>query len=60
MTIVDSVRDTSEVGEARRAAAGLARRSGLAEDVVGRIALVATETGNQPLEARRRRLVAHR
>jgi hypothetical protein len=30
MTIVNSVRDPSEVAEARRAAAGAARRKGLA------------------------------
>jgi anti-sigma regulatory factor (Ser/Thr protein kinase) len=43
MTLVNSVRDASEVAEARRAAAGLARRIGLASDVQARIALVATE-----------------
>jgi anti-sigma regulatory factor (Ser/Thr protein kinase) len=43
MTVVNSVRDASEVAEARRAAAGLARRIGLAPDVEARIALVATE-----------------
>jgi anti-sigma regulatory factor (Ser/Thr protein kinase) len=50
MTMINSVRDTSEVGEVRRAAAGLARRSGLAEEVVGRIALVATEMATNLLK----------
>jgi anti-sigma regulatory factor (Ser/Thr protein kinase) len=50
MTIVNSVRDTSEVGEVRRAATGLARRSRLAEDVVGRVALVATEMATNLLK----------
>jgi anti-sigma regulatory factor (Ser/Thr protein kinase) len=43
MTLVNSVRDASEVGEARRAAAGLAHRRGFSQDVEARIALVATE-----------------
>jgi anti-sigma regulatory factor (Ser/Thr protein kinase) len=50
MRIVNSVRDTSEVGEVRRAAAGLARRSDLAEDLVGRLALVATEMATNLLK----------
>jgi anti-sigma regulatory factor (Ser/Thr protein kinase) len=50
MTMINSVRDTSEVGEVRRAAARLARRSGLAEEVVGRIALVATEMATNLLK----------
>jgi anti-sigma regulatory factor (Ser/Thr protein kinase) len=43
MTLVNSVRDASQVGEARRAAAGLAHRKGFSQDVEARIALVATE-----------------
>jgi anti-sigma regulatory factor (Ser/Thr protein kinase) len=50
MTVVNSVRDTSEVGEVRRTAAGLARRSGVAEDLVGRLALVATEMATNLLK----------
>jgi anti-sigma regulatory factor (Ser/Thr protein kinase) len=50
MTIVNSVRDASEIGEVRRAAAGLARRRGLAEDLVGRLALVATEMATNLLK----------
>ena len=50
MTMINSVRDASEVGEVRRAAAGLARNSGLAEKVVGRIALVATEMATNTLK----------
>jgi len=48
--MINSVRDTSEVGEVRRAAAGLARSCGLAEEVVGRIALVATEMATNLLK----------
>ena len=43
MTIVNSVRDPSEVAAARRSALGVARRMGLGEDVEARIALVTTE-----------------
>src|SRR5438270_8194583 len=50
MTMINSVRGTREVGGVRRAAAGLARRSGLAEEVVGRIALVATEMATNLLK----------
>jgi anti-sigma regulatory factor (Ser/Thr protein kinase) len=50
MTVVNSVRDASEVGEARRAAAGLARRKGLAQDVEARIALVTTEMATNLLK----------
>src|ERR1700730_15101231 len=50
MTVVNSVRETSGVGEARRAAARLAHCSGLADDVVGRIALVATELATNLLK----------
>jgi anti-sigma regulatory factor (Ser/Thr protein kinase) len=50
MTMINSVRDTSEVGEVRRTAAGLARSCGLAEEVVGRIALVATEMATNLLK----------
>ena len=38
-----TVADPSQVGEARRAASELARRVGLAEDDVGRVAIVVTE-----------------
>jgi anti-sigma regulatory factor (Ser/Thr protein kinase) len=50
MTIVNSVRDASEVGEARRAAAGLAHRKGISQDVAARIALVATEMATNLLK----------
>ena len=50
MTVINSVRDATEVGEARRAAAGLARRKGLAQDVEARIALVATEMATNLLK----------
>src|ERR1700740_2208058 len=50
MTIVNSVRDASEVGEARRAAAGLAHRNGFPQDVEARIALVATELATNLLK----------
>jgi anti-sigma regulatory factor (Ser/Thr protein kinase) len=50
MTVVNSVRDASEVGEARRAAAGLARRKGLAQDAEARIALAATELATNLLK----------
>ena len=50
MTVVNSVRETSGVGEARRAAARLAHCSGLADDVVGRIAVVATEMATNLLK----------
>ena len=50
MTVVNSVRDASEVGEARRAAAGLAQRNGFSRDVEARIALVATEMATKLLK----------
>ena len=50
MTTVNSVRDASEVGEARRAAAGLAQRNGFSRDVEARIALVATEMATNLLK----------
>jgi anti-sigma regulatory factor (Ser/Thr protein kinase) len=50
MTVVNSVRDASEVGETRRAAAGLARRKGLAQDTEARIALAATELATNLLK----------
>ncbi len=50
MTIVNSVRDASEVGEARRTAAGLAQRKGFSRDVEARIALVATEMATNLLK----------
>ena len=50
MTVVNSVRDASEVGEARRVAAGLAQRKGFSQDVEARIALVATEIATNLLK----------
>ncbi len=50
MTVVNSIRDASEVGEARRAAVGLARRKGLAQDAEARIAVVATELATNLLK----------
>ena len=58
MTIVNSVRDASEVGEARRAAAGLAHRKGFSQDVEARIALVATELATNLLKHAGEGLVA--
>jgi anti-sigma regulatory factor (Ser/Thr protein kinase) len=58
MTIVNSVRDASEVGEARRAAAGLAHRKGFSADVEARIALVATELATNLLKHAGEGLVA--
>src|ERR1700752_4532740 len=50
MTIINSVRDPSEVPEARRRGAGPARRKGLAPDVEARIALVTTELATNLLK----------
>jgi anti-sigma regulatory factor (Ser/Thr protein kinase) len=58
MTLVNSVRDASEVGEARRAAAGLAHRKGFTQDVQARIALVATELATNLLKHASEGLVA--
>jgi anti-sigma regulatory factor (Ser/Thr protein kinase) len=58
MTLVNSVRDASEVGEARRAAAGLAHRKGFSQDVETRIALVATELATNLLKHAGEGLVA--
>jgi anti-sigma regulatory factor (Ser/Thr protein kinase) len=58
MTLVNSVRDASEVGEARRAAAGLAQRRGFSQDVEARIALVATELATNLLKHAGEGLVA--
>jgi anti-sigma regulatory factor (Ser/Thr protein kinase) len=58
MTLVNSVRDASEVGEARRAAAGLAHRKGFSQDVEARIALVATELATNLLKHAGEGLVA--
>jgi anti-sigma regulatory factor (Ser/Thr protein kinase) len=58
MTIVNSVRDASEVGEARRAAAGLAHHKGFSQDVEARIALVATELATNLLKHAGEGLVA--
>src|SRR5271156_2767211 len=58
MTVVNSVRDASEVGEARRAAAGLAHRKGFSRDVAARIALVATELATNLLKHAGEGLVA--
>lgn len=41
-----TVRDSSHVGEARRAASALARLHGMAETEAGAVAIVATELGN--------------
>jgi anti-sigma regulatory factor (Ser/Thr protein kinase) len=43
MMILSKVGEQSQVAEARRASAGAARQTGLAEGIVGRVALVATE-----------------
>jgi anti-sigma regulatory factor (Ser/Thr protein kinase) len=58
MTLVNSVRDASEVGEARRAAAGLAHRKGFSQDIEARIALVATELATNLLKHAGEGLVA--
>jgi anti-sigma regulatory factor (Ser/Thr protein kinase) len=58
MTLVNSVRDASEVGEVRRAAAGLAHRKGFSPDVEARIALVATELATNLLKHAGEGLVA--
>ena len=58
MTLVNSVRDASEVGEARRAAVGLAHRKGFSQDVEARIALVATELATNLLKHAGEGLVA--
>src|SRR6516162_11349790 len=58
MTIVNSVRDASEVGEARRAAAGLAHRKGFSQDAAARVALVATELATNLLKHAGEGLVA--
>ena len=50
MTVINLIRDASEVGEARRKAAGLARRKGLAPDVEARVSLVATEMATNLLK----------
>jgi anti-sigma regulatory factor (Ser/Thr protein kinase) len=58
MTLVNSVHDASEVGEARRAAAGLAHRKGFSQDVAARIALVTTELATNLLKHAGEGLVA--
>jgi anti-sigma regulatory factor (Ser/Thr protein kinase) len=58
MTLVNSVRDASEVGEARRAAVGLAHRKGFSLDIEARIALVATELATNLLKHAGEGLVA--
>jgi anti-sigma regulatory factor (Ser/Thr protein kinase) len=58
MTVVNSVRDTSEIGEARRAAVGLAHRKGLSQDIEARIAIVATELATNLLKHAGEGLVA--
>jgi anti-sigma regulatory factor (Ser/Thr protein kinase) len=50
VTIINSVRDASEVGEARRSIAGLARRGGFGSETEARIALVATELATNTLK----------
>jgi anti-sigma regulatory factor (Ser/Thr protein kinase) len=58
MTLVNSVRDASEIGEARRAAVGLAHRKGLSQDIEARIAIVATELATNLLKHANEGLVA--
>jgi len=58
MTVVNSVRDPSEVAKTRRAAAALARRKGLPDDVAARVALVATELATNLLKHAREGTVA--
>jgi anti-sigma regulatory factor (Ser/Thr protein kinase) len=58
MTLINSVRDASEVGETRRTAAGLAHRKGFSQDVQARIALVATELATNLLRHAGEGLVA--
>ena len=58
MTLVNSVRDASAVGETRRTAAGLAHRKGFSQDVAARIALVATELATNVLKHAGEGLVA--
>jgi anti-sigma regulatory factor (Ser/Thr protein kinase) len=58
MTVVNSVRDASQIGEARRAAVGLAHRKGFSQDVEARIAIVATELATNLLKHAGEGLVA--
>jgi anti-sigma regulatory factor (Ser/Thr protein kinase) len=58
MTVVNLVRDTSQIGEARRAATGLAHRKGFSRDLEARIALVATELATNLLKHAGEGLVA--
>jgi anti-sigma regulatory factor (Ser/Thr protein kinase) len=58
MTLVNSVRDASEVGETRRAAVGLAHRKGLSQDIEARIAIVTTELATNLLKHAGEGLVA--
>jgi anti-sigma regulatory factor (Ser/Thr protein kinase) len=50
MSVIGSVSDHSQIGEVRRRATGVARQIGLAEHVVGRVALVATEIATNLLK----------
>jgi anti-sigma regulatory factor (Ser/Thr protein kinase) len=50
MTIVNLVRDPSEIAATRRAVAAIARRTGLASKIEARIALVATELATNLLK----------
>jgi anti-sigma regulatory factor (Ser/Thr protein kinase) len=50
MSLIHLVGDSSQVGEVRRAVSAAARCAGLPEDVVGRVALVATEIATNLLK----------
>jgi anti-sigma regulatory factor (Ser/Thr protein kinase) len=50
MNVIGAVSDQSQVGEIRRRMTAAARQIGLAEDVVGRVALVATEIATNLLK----------
>lgn len=50
MLVISTVGDPSQVGEARRAVTAAARQNGLAEDIVGRVALVGTEIATNLLK----------
>lgn len=50
MSAINTVADPSQVAEARRAVTGAARQIGLAENVVARVALVATEIATNLLK----------
>jgi anti-sigma regulatory factor (Ser/Thr protein kinase) len=50
VTIINTVRDASEIGEARRSIAGFARHGGFGSKIEARIALVATELATNTLK----------